>query len=173
MMNSEVGDTCELWCLAQVIAGVQDMRFQELMPDPLHWLGVRRIDQFISMSDMKYDAVTSSGIEIVRAPHSHSPVCVRRLSLCMCRRQVNRVDIPDELIPADAKVEIDAKVYAGYYAGNKEVKTFEQLADTVGRGSDYVAGKDALAPAEGGSPPKAAAKPAKGKAKGKGGKGKK
>ena len=33
--------------------------------------------------------------------------------------------------------------------------------------------KDALAPAEGGSPPKAAAKPAKGKAKGKGGKGKK
>ena len=55
---------------------------------------------------------------------------------------VNRVDIPDELIPADAQVEIDAKVYAGYYAGSKEKKTFEQLAYTVGRGSDYVAGKD-------------------------------
>ena len=41
------------------------MRFQELMPDPLHWLGVRRIDKFISMSDMKYDAVTGSGIEII------------------------------------------------------------------------------------------------------------
>ena len=80
------------------------------------------------------------------------------------------MDIPDELIPADAKVEIDAKVYAGYYAGNKEVKTFEQLADTVGRGSDYVAGKDSEAAAK---PAKEAAKPAKGKAKGKGGKGKK
>ena len=72
------------------------------------------------MSDMKYDAVTKlGGIEIVE-----------------------RVDIPDELIPADAKVEIDAKVYAGYYAGSKEVKTLEQLAYTVGRGSDYVEGKD-------------------------------
>ena len=98
---------------------VQDMRFQELMPDPLHWLGVTKIDRFISMSDMKYDAVTSSGIKIVE-----------------------RCDIPEELIPADAKVEIDAKVYAGYFAGSKEKKTFEQLADTVGRGSDYVPGKD-------------------------------
>jgi len=97
------------------------MSFQELMPDPLHWLGVRRIDKFISMSDMKYDAVTGSGIEIVE-----------------------RVDIPDELIPADAQVEIDAKVYAGYFAGSKEVKTFEQLATTVGRGSDYVAGRDVM-----------------------------
>ena len=89
MMNSEVGDTCELWCLAQVIAGVQDMRFQELMPDPLHWVGITRIDRFISMSDMKYDAIVGSGIEIVE-----------------------RVDIPEELIPADAKVEIDAKMCA-------------------------------------------------------------
>ena len=65
---------------------------------------------------MKYDAITSTGIEIAE-----------------------RVDIPDELIPADAKVEIDAKVYAGYYAGNKEKKTFEQLAYTVGRNSDFEA----------------------------------
>ncbi|EOD39527.1 hypothetical protein EMIHUDRAFT_309124 [Emiliania huxleyi CCMP1516] len=80
------------------IAGVEDMRFQELMPDPLLWLGVRKIDRFISMSDMKYDAVVGAGIEIV-----------------------TRVDIPEELIPADAKVEIDAKMYAGYYAGDKQV----------------------------------------------------
>ena len=33
-------------------------------------------------------------------------------------------------------------MYAGYYAGSKAVKTFEQLAGTVGRGSDYTAGKD-------------------------------
>jgi len=111
-----------------MIAGVKDMRFQELMPDPLHWLGVTRIDQFISMSDMKYDAVTGSGIEIIE-----------------------RVDIPDELIPADAQVEIDAKVYAGYFAGSKEKKTFEELAYTVGRGSDFVAGSDVLADSGGAS----------------------
>ena len=89
---------------------VQDMRFQELMPDPLHWLGVTKIDRFISMSDMKYDAVTSSGIKIVE-----------------------RCDIPEELIPADAKVEIDAKMYAGYYSGNKEVKSWDELQSTQGR----------------------------------------
>jgi len=27
------------------IAGVEDMRFQELMPDPLLWLGVTKIDR--------------------------------------------------------------------------------------------------------------------------------
>ena len=59
---------------------LQDMRFQELMPDPLHWLGVTRIDKFISMSDMKYDEIVSTGIEII-----------------------DRIDIPDELIPPDAK----------------------------------------------------------------------
>ena len=44
--------------------------------------------------------------------------------------------------PPGVQVEIDAKVFAGYYAGNKQVKTLDQLAGTVGRGSDYVAGKD-------------------------------
>ena len=39
------------------------------------------------MSDMKYDAITSSGIEVL-----------------------NRHDIPDYLIPPDSAVEIQAKV---------------------------------------------------------------
>lgn len=34
------------------IAGVKDMRFQALMPDVLHWLGIKKIDNMISMSDM-------------------------------------------------------------------------------------------------------------------------
>jgi GTP cyclohydrolase II len=68
------------------------MRFQELMPDALHWLGVTRIDRLVSMSDMKYNAITRSGIEVV-----------------------TRVPIPDELIPADAQVEMEAKKAAGYY----------------------------------------------------------
>ncbi len=43
---------------------MQDARFQQLMPDVLHWLGVTRIDRFVSMSNMKHDALTGSGIEI-------------------------------------------------------------------------------------------------------------
>ena len=76
----------------ECVAGVQDARFQQLMPDALHWLGVRRIDRFVSMSDMKHDALVSQGIEIVE-----------------------RIPIPDELVPPDAHVEIEAKKAAGYY----------------------------------------------------------
>jgi hypothetical protein len=30
------------------------------MPDALHWMGVTRIHRLVSMSDMKYNAITSS-----------------------------------------------------------------------------------------------------------------
>ena len=76
----------------ECVAGVQDMRFQEFMPDVLHWLGITRIDRLISMSHMKYNAIVHSGIEVVE-----------------------RVPIPDYLIPADAMVEIEAKKAAGYF----------------------------------------------------------
>ena len=76
----------------ECVAGVQDVRFQELMPDVLHWLGITRIDRFVSMSDQKHDAITRQGIEIIE-----------------------RVEIPDELIPQDAWVEIEAKKAAGYF----------------------------------------------------------
>jgi GTP cyclohydrolase II len=75
------------------VAGAQDMRFQALMPDVLHWLGVTRITRFASMSDMKYDALVSQGIVIDE-----------------------RVPLPEERIPADARVEIEAKIAAGYYS---------------------------------------------------------
>jgi GTP cyclohydrolase II len=77
----------------ECVAGVQDARFQQLMPDAVHWLGVKRIDRFVSMSDMKYDALTAQGVDIVE-----------------------RVPIPDDLIPADAHVEIAAKKAAGYFS---------------------------------------------------------
>lgn len=93
----------------ECIAGVEDMRFQPLMPDPLHWLGVTRIDHMASMSNMKFDALTSQGIEIV-----------------------NRVTIPDDLIPEDARVEMDAKKAAGYFCDG-EVLSHEQLAEKSGR----------------------------------------
>jgi hypothetical protein len=38
-----------------------------------------------------------------------------------------------ELIPCDAHVEIDAKVFAGYFPGAKKAKTFDELEKTVGR----------------------------------------
>ena len=47
-----------------MVAGVKDMRFQALMPDILHWLGITKIDNMVSMSDMKYDAIVKSGIPI-------------------------------------------------------------------------------------------------------------
>jgi GTP cyclohydrolase II len=78
----------------ECVAGVQDARFQQLMPDVIHWLGMKRIDRFISMSDMKHDALTAQGIQIIE-----------------------RVPIPDALVPADAQVEIVAKKAAGAGAG--------------------------------------------------------
>ena len=50
----------------ELIAGVKDMRFQALMPDVLHWLGITKVDKMVSMSDMKYDAIVKSGIRIVK-----------------------------------------------------------------------------------------------------------
>jgi GTP cyclohydrolase II len=88
------------------------MRFQELMPDVLHWLGVTKIDRLLSMSDMKYDAIEDSGIEIVE-----------------------RVAIPPERIPGDAQVEMEAKKAAGYYTEG-EVKADGELENVKGRELD-------------------------------------
>lgn len=47
------GDTADKYFKStELIAGVKDMRFQALMPDVLHWLGIRKIDNMVSMSDM-------------------------------------------------------------------------------------------------------------------------
>lgn len=96
----------------ECVAGVQDMRFQELMPDALHWMGITRIHRFVSMSDMKYNAITRSGIEILE-----------------------RVAIPDGLIPADAQVEMEAKKAAGYYTPGKVANT-QELQQVKGRDLD-------------------------------------
>ncbi|MEE3850123.1 GTP cyclohydrolase II [Gordonia sp. LSe1-13] len=105
------GDTAEQYfARTECVAGVQDMRFQELMPDVLHWLGIRRIHRLVSMSNMKYDAITGSGIEVGE-----------------------RVNIPDELIPADAQVEIDAKMAAGYFTPG-QVPDAAELGKAKGRG---------------------------------------
>jgi GTP cyclohydrolase II len=44
------GDSADRYFKAtEMIAGVKDMRFQAIMPDTLHWLGVKKIDNMISM----------------------------------------------------------------------------------------------------------------------------
>ncbi|MGH7029146.1 MAG: GTP cyclohydrolase II [Stellaceae bacterium] len=77
----------------ECVAGVQDLRFQEMMPDVIHWLGIRRIDRWVSMSNLKRAALETQGIAVVE-----------------------QVAIPDGLIPLDATVEIEAKKAAGYFA---------------------------------------------------------
>ena len=105
------GDSADKYFLrTECVAGVQDMRFQELMPDVLHWLGIRKIHRLVSMSNDKFDAITGSGIEVGE-----------------------RVKIPDALVPADAKVEIEAKIAAGYFTDGS-VPTADDLAQVKGRG---------------------------------------
>lgn len=92
----------------ECVAGVQDARFQELMPDILHYLGVKKIDHLHSMSNMKYDAIVNSGIKVI-----------------------NRLSIPDHLIPADAQVEIQAKKAAGYFSEDGVDES--EFSETQGR----------------------------------------
>jgi hypothetical protein len=63
------------------------------------------------MSNMKYDAIVRSGIEVGE-----------------------RVRIPDGLIPADARVEMDAKMAAGYFTSDGKAPTADELVKAKGRG---------------------------------------
>lgn len=93
----------------ECVAGVQDMRFQELMSDVINWLGITKIHRFVSMSNMKYDALLRSGIDVKE-----------------------RVSIPDDLVPQDAQVEMNAKRAAGYYSPDRIID-INELAATKGR----------------------------------------
>ena len=61
------------------------------------------------MSNDKYDAITGSGIEVGE-----------------------RVKIPDELVPADARVEIEAKIAAGYFTDGARARAPTTLAQRQG-----------------------------------------
>ena len=78
------------------IAGVPDARMQCLMPDVFLWLGISRLDNWVSMSNDKSGAIRDLGIEIV-----------------------NQYEIPKHMIPKRAHVEIDAKIQAGYFSSDK------------------------------------------------------
>jgi GTP cyclohydrolase II len=94
----------------ECVAGVQDARFQQLMPDAIHWLGIKRIDRLVSMSNLKYDALVGSGIEIGE-----------------------RVALPEGLVPPDALVEMSAKKAAGYFTPDAETVSDQSPPLVVGR----------------------------------------
>lgn len=105
--RQEGGDTAaNYFKRTECVAGVEDARFQELMPDVLQYFGIKKIHNLHSMSNMKYNAIVKSGIEVV-----------------------NRISIPPELIPADATVEMEAKKAAGYFSvdGAKDSKELEKV----------------------------------------------
>jgi len=109
--RAEGGDQAsEYFNCTKNVAGITDTRFQAMMPDCLHWLGITKIHKFISMSDMKYNAITESGIKIIE-----------------------RIEIPEDLIPKDAQVEIAAKVAVGYHGGQTYHHTMDDLKNVKGR----------------------------------------
>jgi GTP cyclohydrolase II len=107
------GDTVDSYFRrTECVAGVQDMRSQELMPDVFHWLGIQRIDRWVSMSNVKRDALEAQGIEVVE-----------------------QLAIPDGLVPLDAAVEIEAKKAAGYFSPSR-IRDPGELSRTKGRALD-------------------------------------
>jgi GTP cyclohydrolase II len=109
--RQEGGDRADTYFRrTECVAGVQDMRVQELMPDVFHWLGVSRIDRWVSMSNMKHGALAAQGIAIGE-----------------------QVAIPSSLVPQDAGVEIAAKQAAGYFSP-AGAPSAEELHRATGRG---------------------------------------
>lgn len=89
------GDRAELYFQRTCeVAGVEDMRLQSLFPDILHWLGVRRIWRWVSMSNLKRAALLAAGITID-----------------------TQIEIPMDRVSANAQVEITAKIASGYFNG--------------------------------------------------------
>ena len=78
----------------EAVAGTIDLREQSLAVDVLHWLGISRVDRWISMSNLKSDAAREQGIEIVE-----------------------QIALPASLVPSHAHVEIIAKTTSGYFRG--------------------------------------------------------
>ena len=109
--SQEGGDTADKYFLrTECVAGVRDMRLQALMPDVLHWLGITEIDQFVSMSNDKCDAIVKSGIKIGQ-----------------------QVCLPHDLVPRDALVEMAAKI-AGAYLEPPDTPAGGKLSLVKGRG---------------------------------------
>lgn len=90
-----LGDAAERYFDHTVrVAGLPDLRMQELSTDVLHWLGVRHVAKWVSMSNLKSEAILQSGITIGQ-----------------------QIGIDPHRIDPAAQVEIQAKIASGYHAG--------------------------------------------------------
>jgi len=103
--NQEGGDRSDKYFYhTESIAGIRDARFQEMMPDVLNWLGLKRIDWLLSMSKEKYEAIIGAGIEVMQ-----------------------RVALPEMFVPKPAFVEMNAKIASGYHT--EELKSEEVIKE--------------------------------------------
>ena len=68
------------------VAGAHDLRFHELVPDVLHWLGVQNVQQFLSMNTNKLQALQNCGIKVEQC-----------------------VPIDENLVTQHARIEVAAK----------------------------------------------------------------
>ena len=78
----------------EAVAGTADLRCQSLTMDVLHWLGVAHVTTWVSMSNLKSDALRAAGISLG-----------------------DQVVLPALRMPANSTVEIRAKIASGYYPG--------------------------------------------------------
>ena len=126
-LRKREGDSADKYFKStEMIAGVKDSRFQALMPDVLHWLGIRKIDNMVSMSDMCVPSTTRDDLLLILSLRKYDAIVQSGIPI------LKRYDIPDHLIPPDSRVEIDAKIAAGYFTSGKVI-TQEDLTKTVGR----------------------------------------
>ena len=94
--STTCGNEAEIWSINTsylLFAGVKDVRFQVLTPDVLHWLGIMRIDNMVSMSDIEYNAIVGNGKPTSKFLIGHPY----------------------------PKVETDAKIVSGYLSSGKQV----------------------------------------------------
>jgi len=95
-INQQGGDRPEMYFHhTEAIAGIRDARFQTMMPDVLNWMGVRRIDWLLSMSNEKYEAIVGAGIKVMQ-----------------------RCDLPEDYVKESMNVEMTAKIASGYFSNS-------------------------------------------------------
>ena len=77
----------------------------------------------------KYNAIVQSGIPILKR-YDIPGMCTPFISPC-CEPQLTSI-ASEYLLPPDSRVEIDAKIAAGYFTSGKQI-TEADLVKTVGR----------------------------------------
>lgn len=138
MQRAEEGDTASSYFKrTEQIAGVKDMRFQALMPDVLHWLGITKIDRFLSMSHHKYEAIVDSGIKVLERVPIPETMIPEDSKYVFCILSSINYDDDTKFLSLIFRVEIDAKIASGYFSAAKKV-TEADLVNTKGRNWDDI-----------------------------------